>query len=182
MAFTHRSVELVPHPQSPPVAINGIDVRWFETGAGQLVLRWVVRGVEALAVPSFAGKGRGDDLWKTTCGELFLRDREGRAYRELNFSPSGRWAAYRFDRYRDGRTDSDIPVPEVTCESGQFLFVLTAVIDAAVIAGAGSAGLSAVIEEKDGTISYWAIAHPEGKPDFHDPACFTLRLPARADA
>ena len=38
-------------------------------------------------------------------------------------------------------------------------------------------GLSAVLEEKDGTKSYWALAHPSGdKPDFHHPACFAARL------
>jgi len=39
-------------------------------------------------------------------------------------------------------------------------------------------GLSAVIEEIDGTKSYWALAHPPGKPDFHHPDCFALTLPA----
>jgi len=38
--------------------------------------------------------------------------------------------------------------------------------------------LSAVIEEIDGTKSYWALAHPPGKPDFHHPDCFTLTLGA----
>ena len=38
--------------------------------------------------------------------------------------------------------------------------------------------LACVLEEAGGTISYWAIAHPEGKPDFHDPACFTGKLEA----
>jgi hypothetical protein len=28
-------------------------------------------------------------------------------------------------------------------------------------------GLSAVIEEMSGRKSYWALAHPPGKPDFH---------------
>jgi hypothetical protein len=34
-----------------------------------------------------------------------------------------------------------------------------------------------VIEEVDGGLSYWALAHPPGKPDFHDPNCFALELP-----
>ena len=38
-------------------------------------------------------------------------------------------------------------------------------------------GLSAVLEERDGTKSYWALAHPSGKPDFHHPDCFIARLP-----
>jgi hypothetical protein len=38
-------------------------------------------------------------------------------------------------------------------------------------------GLSAVLEEKDGTKSYWALAHPaDEKPDFHAPDCFVARL------
>jgi hypothetical protein len=38
-------------------------------------------------------------------------------------------------------------------------------------------GLSAVLEEKDGTKSYWALAHPGEKPDFHDAGCFAAHLP-----
>lgn len=173
---THR---LVAHPDTPPGRIDGVDVRWFEPGDGTLILRWQVKGVEALAVPAFAGKGRGDRLWETTCCELFLKDGEGAGYREFNFSPSERWAAYRFSGYRDGMAEAELATPpEVTALAGEYLFVLTAVIDAALLAGAGAASLSAVIEEKDGTRSYWALAHPPGAPDFHDPACFALPLPA----
>ena len=39
-------------------------------------------------------------------------------------------------------------------------------------------GLSAVLEETDGTKSYWALAHPPGAPDFHHPDCFALDIPA----
>ena len=38
--------------------------------------------------------------------------------------------------------------------------------------------LAAVIEEEGGVKSYWALAHPAEKPDFHDPACFTATLAA----
>ena len=39
-------------------------------------------------------------------------------------------------------------------------------------------GLSAILEEKDGTKSYWALAHPPGdKPDFHAADCFAASLP-----
>jgi hypothetical protein len=180
--FVHKTVSLVPHPNARPRAVHGVDVRWFQTGDGRLVLRWLVNGADALAVPPFSGKGRGEDLWQTTCGELFLKDREGQGYREFNFSPSGRWAAYRFDGYRAGMTDLDGPEIDVSGGSGQFLFVLTALLDASVLAGSDIAGLSAVIEEKDGTKSYWALTHQPGEPDFHDPACFVFSLPAREGA
>jgi hypothetical protein len=178
MAVKHFTVSLVPHPQSPPRAIDGVDLRWFENERGQLVLRWLIKGAEAVLAPPFAGKGRGEELWRTTCGELFLSDGEDAGYREFNFSPSERWAAYRFSGYREGMTDIEIAAPEVNADRGQYLFVLTAVLDRGLLAGSARAGLSAVIEEKDGTTSYWALAHPPGEPDFHDPACFALPLPA----
>lgn len=37
--------------------------------------------------------------------------------------------------------------------------------------------LSAVIEEAHGAVSYWALAHPSDKPDFHHPDSFILELP-----
>jgi len=36
--------------------------------------------------------------------------------------------------------------------------------------------LSAVIEQADGRLSYWALAHPPGKPDFHRADCFTCEI------
>jgi len=38
-------------------------------------------------------------------------------------------------------------------------------------------GLAAVVEDTRGVLSYWALRHADGPPDFHDPAGFTLRLP-----
>ena len=60
--------------------------------------------INALVLPAKSEPGRADDLWQTTCFELFLRG-EGAAYREYNFSPSGEWAAYAFDSYREGRRE-----------------------------------------------------------------------------
>ena len=41
-------------------------------------------------------------------------------------------------------------------------------------------GLSAVIEALNGEKSYWALAHPPEKPDFHHPDSFTLDLSAES--
>jgi hypothetical protein len=40
--------------------------------------------------------------------------------------------------------------------------------------------LAAIVEEKGLGRSFWALGHPAGEPDFHDPACFTLELPPPA--
>ena len=44
------------------------------------------------------------------------------------------------------------------------------------------AGISAVVATKSGEISYWALAHPAGSPDFHHKDCFVLKLDARSGA
>ena len=139
------------------------------------MLRYRVDGCSALVVPPFKGHGQADELWKTTCFELFLYDGEGR-YRELNFSPSGQWAMYGFAGYR--HRDGDVALrdyPEIKHDTGESVFVQTVFIDAAILLGAERAALTAVIEEKGGRPSYWALAHNGLKPDFHDP--FGFRIP-----
>ncbi len=39
-------------------------------------------------------------------------------------------------------------------------------------------GLAAVVEETNGTITYWALTHPSGKPDFHHIDGFALEFMA----
>jgi hypothetical protein len=36
--------------------------------------------------------------------------------------------------------------------------------------------LSALIEDQNGGKSYWALAHPPGKPDFHHADSFALEF------
>ena len=109
---------------------------------------------------------RADELWKTTCFEAFLRAARKKAYREWNFSPSGAWAAYDFKAYRKGRSDAQVAAPYVRFEDNLIWWALGATI--AVPAGTEWAlGLSAVLEEKHGGKSYWALAHGGDKPDFH---------------
>jgi len=43
-------------------------------------------------------------------------------------------------------------------------------------ADARRVALSAVIEAPDGALSYWALRHAPGKPDFHHAEAFALSL------
>ena len=43
--------------------------------------------------------------------------------------------------------------------------------------GPWEVSVAAVIEEAHGNKSYWALAHPSDKPDFHHPDSFVLDLP-----
>lgn len=169
---------LIAHPAHPPLAVRGIEARIIGHDANWLRLRWRIEGAGKLVVPPFAGKGRADGLWQTTCFEAFLRPEGGDAYVELNLSPSERWAAYDFARTREGMAERPFPrEPECTMRQGTGM----AIFDAAVPVGGlprlpAALGLAAVIEEEGGVLSYWALAHPAEKPDFHHPACFALAL------
>ncbi|MBX3593090.1 MAG: DOMON-like domain-containing protein [Sphingomonas sp.] len=144
-----------------------------------LALTFLVAPAAHLNLPEPASPSRTDGLWKRTCFELFVAG-AGERYLEFNLSPSSRWAAYAFDRYRTGMRDLPMatdPQVEVTTRAGAI--AVRAAID---LTGAGAGpltiGLSAVIEEDDGTRSYWALRHPPGAPDFHHRDCFALELPA----
>jgi hypothetical protein len=103
-------------------------------------------------------------------------------YYEFNFSPSGEWAAYAFKSYRDGeRVEDDGLHSGIVVHSAANILELEALVhlDRLPVARPGTSlrlGLSAVIEETDGTISYWALKHPPGEPDFHHPDSFALEL------
>jgi hypothetical protein len=178
------SAALHPHPDHPPLGVSAIEARIIGHDGNWLRVRWRIEGSGGLVIPPFAGRGRADGLWKSTCFELFLRVPGAKAYIELNLSPSERWAAYDFADYRCEMTAHDMPrEPECTLRRGSTFAIFDATIPGAGLPGRPwELGISAIIEEEGGVISYWALAHPPGEPDFHHPACFaaTLAPPERA--
>ncbi|MEO5605375.1 MAG: DOMON-like domain-containing protein [Novosphingobium sp.] len=175
---------LVAHIDHPPLAVRKIEARVVSIDPSWLRLRWRIEGAERVVLPRFAGKGRADGLWKTTCFEFFLQPLGSNAYIEFNLSPSERWAAYDFTSYRAGMAERPLPhEPTCTARVGQSMMIFDAAVPAASLPQLPwRYGLSAVIEEQGGVISYWAIAHLDGKPDFHAPACFAGELPAPSAA
>lgn len=163
---------LLPHPAAPPRAVRGVSCTVATRGSGGLTLEFEVADPErALVLPRAATPGRANELWKTTCFELFVRRAGEAAYFEFNLSPSGQWAAYAFEGYREGMVDLDVTAPVIDAAGGALAGFVTA-------PGPGPwlASLSAVIEERDGHKSYWALAHGSDKPDFHHPDSFVLEL------
>jgi hypothetical protein len=172
------------HPQHPPLGVTQVEARIIGRDASWLRARWRIEGSQSLVVPPFAGKGRADQLWQTTCFELFLKPAGGAAYVEMNLSPSERWNAYDFEAYRWGMAERPFPrEPECTLRLGSSFAIFDAAIPAVGLPdGECAMGLSAVIEEQGGVKSYWALAHPDAEPDFHAPACFAATLPAAGAA
>ncbi|HEV8407645.1 MAG TPA: DOMON-like domain-containing protein [Sphingomicrobium sp.] len=125
-----------------------------------------------VAIPPSLPPVRTDGLWNSTCFEAFISTGKT-SYLELNFAPSGQWAAYSFTAYRCGMRELDIAQPKISFAENR----LAAAVELAARPGS-ALNLTAVIERKNGISSYWALAHPAGnRPDFHARDCFVSKLP-----
>lgn len=178
-------------------------------GPRTLMLTYFAQGpMRTLRTPPWRGGGKGerrDELWRTTCFEAFLRVEGEPDYYEFNFAPSKDWNAYRFNGYREGMRPARVAVSNIwwehgypfvpghypTCaeneEYGRTHGFQTAQVDLGQamdlpLDRPWHLGLSAVIEERNGNKSYWALKHPPGAPDFHHADCFALELPAARPA
>lgn len=170
---------LIPHPKTPCDAVNDIWAAVERDAEGGLHVGFTLDGdVGALRLPPIAQPIRADGLWKHTCFEAFVRARPGDAYQELNFAPSTAWAAYQFSGYREGMADLDIASPQIETRIDEGIYWLSSAVRGLGNTDIWHVGLSAVIETLEGDISYWALIHPPGKPDFHHSDCFALELGA----
>lgn len=125
--------------------------------------------------------GRKDDLWKTTCFEAFFQGEGTKSYWELNLSPSGDWAIYRFGSYRNDRTNPSLSSsPVVSCEKKEKAWHLHASLDLGDQDELNGRPLTfspcSVVQLHSGEMSYWAVEHRGEKPDFHHPSRFVRLL------
>jgi hypothetical protein len=126
--------------------------------------------IGAIIVPPPQLSARRDNLWQTTCFEIFWQPIGGTFYREFNLSPSGQWAAYDFDAFREGMRDAPVDAIAVSSSHSDDELVLRANI-AADLPAPAQVALNAVVDMGEGRIQYWALAFPPGKPEFHSEAC-----------
>lgn len=175
---------LIPHPDFPAAAVSRIVIELQRGDSGILALRYLVSGdIAKLLLPQAATAIRADNLWQHTCFEAFVRPANKQEYYEFNFAPSNAWAAYHFAGYRERMSAAGevrAPVFDTCCTAEEYeLGIGLSFPPPHTIPGPDwLLGISAVIEETNGHKSYWALAHPPGKPDFHHPDCFRLVLPA----
>ena len=174
---------LVHHPATPPAGppfklwasvdhVSGLAAVattniWFGIGAPP----------SRFVIPPVREPWRADDLWQTTCFEAFLQAEGEEGYREWNFAPTGNWNAYDFTGHREGQRRAEVANPPYIRMEDNFTWWT---VGATIATGAEQAwrlGLSVILEETDGTKSYWALAHPDSdEPDFHAADCFTAKL------
>jgi len=174
---------LLPHPAAPPAAAIGeVSVLLARIGDA-LIIKYVLEGdLSQLQLPEPRPPVRSDGLWRHTCFEAFIGRDGADEYWEFNFSPSSAWAAYHFTAYREGMAPlMKGTAPAITSTAAARRLEVEVTVDLTwfargEIALGARLGLSAVIEDRNHGLSYWALAHPAEKPDFHHAAGRVLAL------
>ena len=174
------------HPSSTCAAVDRIEVQAARRDRRHLTLRYHLCGnMDALRFAPASTPVRANGLWKHSCFEAFISASPGNAYLEFNFAPSLKWAVYRFDGYRNNmREIEELESPRFEASSDQSNYRMQVSLNLGGLQhlpadSVWHVGLSAIIEDTSGLISYWALTHPPGKPDFHHADCFQLKLPPK---
>ncbi len=117
---------------------------------------------------------RKDELWKSTCFEMFLNPVGHKQYYEFNFSPEGAWNCYHFAGYRFPQP----PVPAVQFEIERFA-ATNKQLEIRLINKSTfrqfNVGLTAVVKNKNNQVTYFSLKHENSKPDFHVADTFILQ-------
>ena len=173
----HVALKLHPDSHCRAVTRIGVDV---ERRADALGLKYRVEGdISALVLQPEAALERADALWRHTCFEAFMRMPGEAGYCEVNLAPSRQWAAYAFNSHRSGMRNTDVlGPPEISSRRDSGAFDLCATVPHRLPDVTWRVGISVIIEETDGTISFWALNHAPGKADFHHSDSFAADLPA----
>jgi len=176
-----RSFSLQPFsPASPLLSlkITGSIAR----RSNKLALRYSLLGhLAELVIPAPADiSARKYGLWKETCFEFFVAVRDSHPYWEFNLSPAGHWNVYRFAAYRQGMEEEKVftSIPfGVQRQSESLLLDVEVNLDKIVQEKQPlEVALSAVIELRDGEVTYWALTHGGPQADFHQRESFLVKL------
>jgi hypothetical protein len=183
-AATH-SVTLICHPQTRTHIVRGITVNVRRSADGALAIAYDLDAdLDRLRIPPVRPSRLVHGLWEHTCFEAFIAVDKTPAYHELNCAPSGAWAIYAFQGYRELAPQPDeMQPPELTVRRSAGQLELDAVLHLESFSAVHTiaplrVALAAVIEDTNGRLSYWALRHPAGKPDFHHADAFALTVDA----
>lgn len=127
---------------------------------------------------------RKNRLWETTCFELFVAVKGSANYWEFNFSPGGNWNVFSFADTRAGMKEEKAYSslqPVLRIEQGALKLSLDLDIGRIIPKTVPlEVAVCAVLENKNGGKSHWALAHPALRPDFHLRDGFRLSFPGPA--
>ncbi|HEY0044297.1 MAG TPA: DOMON-like domain-containing protein [Allosphingosinicella sp.] len=168
------------HPACGNFGLGDIDVQFDRPTRSLVRVRYTVVGdISDIVVPPPAEPLRTDGLWESTCFELFLRRPGENEYLELNFAPSGEWAAYNFRAFRKGMVQAAMPgPPEIRASVTADRLEVEVAVSPWLDDGPYTMNIAAILQNHTGDRTFWSVSHPAGEPDFHHPSCFIKQLPA----
>jgi hypothetical protein len=147
----------------------------------QLAIRYILEGdlkEIAIVLPSNT-PSRKHELWKDTCFELFIGIKNSTQYWEFNLSPAGHWNVYHFDGYRQGIQEEiafeNLPF-NIQNQGDSLVLALNIDLDKIILEQAIEIGITTVIRDRDGKVTYWALTHKGAEADFHLRDSFIIEL------
>jgi hypothetical protein len=177
----NQSFFLQPFPtigQLPNLKIAGNIAR----NNNQLTIEYILQGElkEIAIAPPSAIPSRKHELWQNTCFEFFLGIQNSQRYWEFNLSPSGDWNVYCFDSYRQGMQEetafSTLPF-KVQQQAETLKLTLNCDLNKIIVREKTlEIGITTVIKNQNGEVSYWALNHPAAEADFHRRDSFIILL------
>ncbi len=179
--MTQHSFALIPFQDDhiPKILITGGIAR----EQNLLSIQYVLTGaLDEINFPEPVGHpGRNGELWLATCFEFFLAINDQPQYWEFNLSPSGEWNVFRMDAYRriGFREEKLIQDLQMEFRRDPDRARLDASMDLSPIIDPEmdlQAGITSVIQTRDGHETFWALAHPNLQADFHVRESFNLVL------
>ena len=175
-------LSLCSHPDTPNSSVKKLSCSVIALDNGDLHLSYHLKGdLQRMLIAELAPSEPKDNLWEHSCFEAFISVDREKAYREYNFSPSSQWAIYAFSDYRVKLNGEASESPSIKRKQRDGELIISVVLPSSCLPDNPQKkplliGLSAVIETRDNTISYWALKHPMNTPDFHHRESFNLRI------
>jgi hypothetical protein len=183
-AMRSNDVALAIHPATPAAVACRIHFQ-VERRDTSLVFNYRLHAaLNRLLIPPATQPRLTLGLWEHTCFEAFVAIEGHAGYHEFNFSPSTESAVFSFTGYRDGfAICAADAAPRIVVRQSTDELELAATVSLDALSPQHDSrplrvAAAAVIEAADASLSYWALRHPPGKPDFHHHDAFALRLEA----
>ncbi|OYE03717.1 DOMON-like domain-containing protein [Nostoc sp. 'Peltigera membranacea cyanobiont' 232] len=179
--MNEQTFSLQPFPcnESPPnLKISGNIAR----NGNKLAIRYMVEGdLKEIAIfPLSNTPSRKHELWKETCFEFFIGIKDSAQYWEFNLSPAGHWNAYYLDGYRQGMQEETafekLPFSVQNEADGLTLLLDVDLGKIISVEQAIEVGITTVVKDRGGEVTYWALTHKGAEADFHLRDSFIIQL------
>jgi len=135
-------------------------------------LKFKVKGkVNNYIFPKLSTQQRANNLWKSTCCELFFAHDGEKRYREINISPSAQWNIYQLKEYR-GLLEEEKNLSEPTIKTVQeedcYQLSFQYHLDEEIVEKNLIFNLAVVLLNVDEVRSFYTINRTTKAVDFHD--------------